>query len=136
MVKEAYVSYEVAKLLKEKGFDEPCMFYYTAKKTTGYRVPSENWNRGVYLSRPTLQMACAWLREEHDLHISTCPFENCSNDAEGNVCDRRSFWSFDICSVYDGQYIYQDYEQFRLSEFQTHEEAVEAALKYVLENLI
>lgn len=24
MIKEAYVSYEIAKLLKEKGFDEPC----------------------------------------------------------------------------------------------------------------
>ena len=28
MIKEAYCSFEVAKLLKEKGFDEVCDLYY------------------------------------------------------------------------------------------------------------
>lgn len=28
MIEEAYVSFETAKLAKEKGFNEPCLFYY------------------------------------------------------------------------------------------------------------
>ena len=32
MVKEAYCSFEVAKLLKEKGFDEYCPLWYDLNK--------------------------------------------------------------------------------------------------------
>ena len=28
MIQEAYVSFEISKLLKEKGFDEVCLWYY------------------------------------------------------------------------------------------------------------
>ena len=31
MIQEAYCSYEIAKLLKEKGFSEPCFYYYKDK---------------------------------------------------------------------------------------------------------
>lgn len=31
MIKEAYVSFEIAKLLKEKGFNEPCRAYMKKK---------------------------------------------------------------------------------------------------------
>ena len=65
MIKDAYVSFEVAKLLKEKGFAEPLVnYYYTTKgKRVGYLMSEEQ-----YLC-PTHQMACAWLREVHNLFI-------------------------------------------------------------------
>ena len=37
MITEDYVSFETAKLLKEKGFDEPCQYFYDNKKPkSGY----------------------------------------------------------------------------------------------------
>ena len=74
MIQERYCSYEVAKLLKEKGFDEPCRsvyedfgdyidFYYTVEEQTDLQM-------GVFeVLRPTHQMAMDWLREIHKLHI-------------------------------------------------------------------
>lgn len=61
MVNEDYVSFETAKLLKEKGFDEECQQYYG-----DYRYPC-----------PTLQMAIKWLREVHNIDIIVPPqFDN------------------------------------------------------------
>lgn len=37
MITEDYVSYEVTKLLKEKGFDEECSYRYVAEPD--YKVP-------------------------------------------------------------------------------------------------
>ena len=28
MIKEAFISFDTAKLMKEKGFDEPCPYFY------------------------------------------------------------------------------------------------------------
>jgi hypothetical protein len=72
MITEYYVSFEIAKLLKEKGFDCLCHSYFRkdnpnnlVKETCG-----ANWNdTPFFTSRPTLQMAMKWLRIEHNIHI-------------------------------------------------------------------
>ena len=134
-MKEAYVSFEVAKLLKEKGFDGECrMRYREHDKLMLYYVPDPNhigeftinakWikshtrkNHIEYLLAPTHQMACAWLREVHNMHIDIDP-------SEGNwhpcVIELET-WTL----ISDGN----------LKICDTYEEAVEAALKYSLENL-
>lgn len=53
-ITEDYVSFETAKLLKEKGFDEKVISFYP---------PGD-------IQRPTLQMAMKWLRERHDIAIN------------------------------------------------------------------
>lgn len=72
MTKEDYVSLEVAKLLKEKGFNEECGSAYDKDGNIGvYRI-SLNWNE-VYswaFSRPTLYEAVKWLRNEHDINVT------------------------------------------------------------------
>ena len=72
MIKETYCSYEVAKLLKEKGFHEPCIATYNST-TKNFQVEEiyEDWTihwKG-YISAPTQQMAMAWLREEKNIFI-------------------------------------------------------------------
>ena len=67
MITEDYVSFETAKLLKEKGFDEQTVRYYncwrelcqcecivneTINSTSNYRTAA-----------PTLQMAMKWFRK-------------------------------------------------------------------------
>lgn len=79
MEKEDYVSLEVAKLLKEKGFDEPCcMMYneyeesyefscYTIITKKGFKNSNEcDYNVTV----PTLYEAQKWLRINHRILIT------------------------------------------------------------------
>lgn len=75
MNKEDYVSLEVAKLLKEKGFNDVCdrcyyiedeeiapLFYGTYQNEGELYVPG-------HLAAPTLYEASKWLRENHNIHI-------------------------------------------------------------------
>ena len=141
MIKEAYVSFEVAKLLKEKGFNELCNRVYEGpnlKYTTlpisplmslgelgGFHpkqlyVTNSELGDIVYTA-PTHQMAMAWLREMHNIAI---------NIGWGEIFEDKFQWWCIILNQKDGNIL-------RESEYySTYEEAVEAALKYVLKNLI
>lgn len=73
--KEDYVSFEVAKLLKEKGFDKPCNGWYGRNGTMFYDIYRENHNSSfpddARMSMPTLYEAQKWLREKHNIHLVT-----------------------------------------------------------------
>lgn len=73
MNKEDYVSFEVAKLLKEKGFNEPCFSQYTKTGSIWNCQAPENFNEseGCY-SRPSLYEAQKWIRDKQDFHIEIC----------------------------------------------------------------
>ena len=127
MITEDYCSYEVAKLLKEKGFDEKTLSYY--EDNVLCHGDWFEWNRSPlgHIAAPTHQMAMAWLREMHNYYIQVM----------------LDSWA---CGGHSGYYVViqkidSDFEmmlQDAVNEvfYQTYEEAVEAALKYVLENLI
>ena len=134
MITEDYVSFETAKLLKEKGFDEGCGLYYAIDKCLGdefvhliytdeqlhnSEINGNNSNYpGWICTAPTLQMATKWLREVHHLVI----------DIKYQV----------ICPTFKWR-IYQVDEKRKHTDFahyQTYEEACEAAIKYCLESLI
>jgi hypothetical protein len=80
-IQEDYVSFEVAKLLKEKGFNENTehkIWYVIKQFSTGcywnsctYKVGdiTREYNNDCCISMPTLQMAMKWLRLHHHLHI-------------------------------------------------------------------
>jgi hypothetical protein len=118
MITEDYVSFETAKLLKEKGFEGFTMFSYSTKWVTmcGHWENETDW-----LPKCTLQMAMKWLREVHNIHI-------------------------DICSIWDS--IHWLYQVFVITPrttsnsyvdkllYTSYEQAIEAAIKYSLENLI
>ena len=147
MITEDYVSYEVAKLLKEKGFNEKCISCYNNEKqlltiyhdTLG-EIEPEDWNNisktkcgkiGLAtwygnISAPTHQMAMKWLREVHNIFINI------------NV----GFYGENMKRLWDNQVyrIQNKIEDLGQSDscntFLSYEEAVEAALEYLLENLI
>lgn len=122
MIEEAYCSFEVSKLLKEKGFDEKVSTYYLVHsndfpeffdKKDEFPDPEDVW-----LKCPTHQMAMAWLREVK-IDIAIYPYGNYSSENyQFDVYKNRHL----IVSKDDG--------------YVTYEQAVEEALKYVLENLI
>ena len=130
MITEDYCSFEVAKLLKEKGFEGICDYAYS-NKGNYFEIDRSNFDE-VYCLRPTHQMAMKWLREEKNLHIVVCISYDTSVDADGNEVDRWTFWFFEVLSSISGSLIYME----EINEYDSYEEAVEAALKYCLENLI
>ena len=73
MIKEAYVGFEVAKLLKEKGFNESCYGRYSIRSKEFHLDCTKAYNNGsnFMCSAPTHQMAMDWLREKHGFHIYT-----------------------------------------------------------------
>lgn len=116
MIKEQYVSFEVAKLLKEKGFKEETHGnYYLGGKFDGEFEESSkvNWNKffKTPIAAPTQQMAMRWLREVHDIKIMIRPYV-------------------------DGTYSYEILNGFWYVNFDSYEDAAEAAIKYCLENLV
>lgn len=66
MIEERYCSNEVAKLLKEKGFDEPCQHFYKFDSNEIYRgtVFTNTQIGDKFYIAPTHQMACDWLRNK------------------------------------------------------------------------
>ena len=123
MITEDYVSFEVAKLLKEKGFDERCRNSYNLE---GKFYVHTQWHYPIttmgYVA-PTHQMAMKWLREVHGIFIAI------NND------DLDFNWQcYDLInrdSTLDPKILSESYAGYK-----AYEEAVEAALKYSLENLI
>ncbi|MCR8874321.1 hypothetical protein [Phocaeicola barnesiae] len=67
---EDYVSLECAKLLKEKGYNEPVFSQYTKRGSVWICQEPENFNESTgCFSRPTLYEAQKWLREIHNIDV-------------------------------------------------------------------
>ena len=122
MITEDYVSFETAKLLKEKGFNEGCRQYWYRGNLVFSR--SEIWNRELDnyedegWTAPTLQMAMKWLREVHTIII------------ELHHQHRKEWYAMVSSENPLGIGVYTT------STFNTYEESCEAAIKYCLDNLI
>lgn len=131
MIKEDYISFETAKLLKEKGFDinvanswhivpsETCNFEDLEKFVCG-DVNEPEYSKDYY-PMITLQMAMKWLRKEKKIiclpHIE--PIEE--------------KWFFYVVKLPQAS----DFPEYMSSViYDTYEKACEAAIKYCLENLI
>jgi hypothetical protein len=124
-IQEKLVSFETAKLLKEKGFSVKCEWAYQHNKLVHDSKNRElkNWNevKHVECSAPTQQLAIDWIRINYGIHI----FVDFGLGWEG----------FTIPCGYQGNATIKDLH-WNCSNFNTPEEAKEAAIIYVLEKLI
>lgn len=141
MITEDYVSFETAKLLKEKGFDEYCKSIYhvgsvCSVASLGYHdnegygaviEEKQNSDFGKYdnaISAPTLQMAMKWLREVHriDIEVRTYYLDYLKPNEIRYYSGKILKGSEDV--------IHTIYAK------DTYEEVCDAGIKYCLENLI
>ena len=135
MVTEDYVSFETAKLLKEKGFDEDCRYFYDYEKPKSGYLSNERYGERIHNSNdyegrelaacPTLQMAMKWLIETHKLHIEPTPYPH-----EDGVF----YWAYKIAFLDSDTLAVMVVR--KKAGFDSKEKACEAAIKYCLENLI
>ena len=139
---EDFVPYELAKKLKEKGFKEQCLAYYTKDSdfyyNTSYGSDVENAFKsfnsrsnhicGKRIDAPIICQVLKWLREEKKISI------------EVNIhCSLK--W---MCGIYDfsdgiadfTQYDYNGIDDTVYILYDSYEQAALAGIKYSLDNLI
>ena len=113
-ITEDYVSFETAKLLKEKGFDELTTKSYPYFEGKDYKYD---------ISCPTLQMAMKWLRKAHNICVVSFPVVT-DDDGEAGC-----LWNYVISrklkTLHNSDALYE-----------SSESALSNGLKYTLENLI
>jgi hypothetical protein len=122
-ITEDYVSFEIAKLLKEKGFDIPCRQAYFNGSLVDYTM--YGFCDGELLDCPSQSLALKWLREVHN-QIIIIKYGNV-----GFVEESILQWWWELlntkgelhaCNIVDGN--------------KSYEEACEDSILYVLKNLI
>ena len=138
MITEDYLSFETAKLLKEKGFDWIESPFYSEqdidewKQNACYSIQNPYYNENIPFDTPTLcvtaphvshQMAMKWLREVHNIHVVP-KFDFYAGYYTGRIYDGRR-----ESAVEKEDYI-------AVVGNRTYEQACEEAIKYTLENLI
>jgi len=133
MIVEDYVSFETAKLLKEKGFDEPCHCLWNNPHGTPYNsidcmmTTYEDIDPEVvhhwYLC-PTLQMAIKWLREKHLIFFDIFHII-------GDIEDGEEFQIGVYEKTSTDTYTWKNW-----IKGETYEKTYEKAIQYCLENLI
>ena len=117
---EAYVSFELAKLLKKKGFKEECRYFYEWRGDTEeppfYYLEGGTCNDDDCPSRysmPLVGKVKRWIREKYDIYTSTASIRN------GYCTDiSTKYYSVKLCTDL------------------SYEDHTELVLKYILIKLI
>lgn len=129
------VSFELAKLLKEKGFDEPVrQRYFIAENIDSDRFPFlqeecalNNWNdyddsSTIYYSTPTIAEIVMWLYEKHGIWIE-CLHRGDMGDFIFKVSKLKNGWRTEPHYIHNIGY-------------NSPTKAYEAAVEHVLRNLV
>lgn len=132
---EHFVTFKIAKKLKEKGFRELCLVYYTNDDTLYYNyshkagacykdcylshnlMPKDSVS-GKFVDAPTISQVLKWLRDEKKIAIN---IEFIPYTWQYKIIDMSFDRRFESC----GRVIFSNYE-----------EAAIAGIEYVLDNLI
>ena len=143
---EECVSFELAKKLKEKGFREKCLYYYTCYSGGLYanaRLYSDcccetiamledltksynSKNNSISFDAPTISQVLKWLRKEHGIHIE---ITSAAFGYSYIISKTPEFGGMDIkFSRYDGP---NDGGAWNEWEY-----CASAAIEYVIDNLI
>ena len=137
------VSFETAMLLKEKGFNEPCSYFYEDNELhelnyyqgngAGFVRNNSPINDMMYCEEmqctaPTQSLAQKWLREIHHIAFNANPYP----DNEGiiyvvtiKVISSNKYIDFNVMMDTSNKAIM----------FKTYEDAIEAGLKYCLKSI-
>jgi hypothetical protein len=111
MIEEAYVSYDIARRLKEKGFDGDCFVAYNANGNIESAMElygEETITNGECsegdIAASTQQMAMRWLREEKGIFIEI-----------SKTCDGTYYFTIWQGNKYNGLDDSIEYETYELA---------------------
>ena len=135
-----FVTFEIAKKLREKGFKDKCLATYnncgefeynelesfeieSIVSTDSLLYSQNNVGSNFWTDAPTISQVLKWLREEKKIHI---------------VIDitNYGFISSTISFKWDKSYCENEIEHYDHEGYSTYEEATIAGIEYVIDNLI
>ena len=115
------VSFEIAKKLKEKGFNEVCYDYYEPLKhcLNQIKTPWTNKEGESYgvITAPTISQVLKWLREEKKIYVSV-------------EVEREDWFEYKIVQTI------KNTRSTGTRVYETYPEAILAGIEYVIDNLI
>jgi hypothetical protein len=126
-IKPTYVTFEQAKWLKEKGFDEVCNAYFNLDKEIvrfedSHFSPSCNSDMHPYtygeITLPEQWQVCEWLRVNHGIWIYILPYSTLFRPYVEEIIDKDRF------GKWEGH------------KYNSPQEAYSAAFNYILKELI
>lgn len=148
---EDFVTFELAKKLKEKGFYYKCVSTYDKDGMLGYNyiqptsiraigfdecLCSHNVENDGCIDSPTISQVLKWLREIHKVYIEPCILADADTDGDGKIINEYIYWSFSVTNIETGDMIYYEYEHVDDKRFDSYEQAAIAGIEYVLDNLM
>ena len=120
-MKEQLITFDTAKLAKEKGFNVPVIYYFEDYngELTHYHLSKKDWNnRGkqysIMYSAPSQSLLQKWLREVHHIVIdNTCYFSLTKFTLKLHTFENGEFIGTVIDSVRDvkNRVTYKSYEE-------------------------
>lgn len=113
---EEFVTFEIAKKLKEKGFRDKCYKHYYPDSPDWFLSSYlECNNYSDYVDAPTISQVLKWLREEKKYHI---------------CIGYDGVYSYEIVGIEDCEFVAAE------DSYDTYEEAALAGIEYILNNVI
>ena len=142
-MEDEIVSFETAMLLKAKGFNESCSYYYEDDELyklayyhgdgTGFVCNNSPINdrllcEEMQCTAPTQSLAQKWLRENHSITFNANPHSN----------NNSIIYIVTIKNILNSNHV--DFNVMldcknKAVEFKTHEDAIEEGLKYCLKSI-
>ena len=125
-MKNQFCSYEIAKQLKELGFDGPCLCYYDKNKIlcrSLLEYPIINSNNGFHahwniITAPLWQQVIDWFREKQNIYINIEPI----------TFDDEPTYIFEIINLKNGMLL-NDINSSFIDPNEAREQAILKALK-------
>lgn len=132
IMNEDFVTFDLAKKLKEKGFKNNCIGYYDYVGEFHYSYKSAISNREIYffhnkydniwnrdlVDAPTIPQVLKWLRDEKKIHIQIIVYEN--------------GWYFEVWQYDESPAKFK----FQGEDCDSYEQAALAGITWALDNLI
>ncbi len=114
-MEDQLITFETAKLAKDKGFDVDCNSYHESSEVMYRKGGKDNWNQYYEMwSAPTQSLLQKWLREMYNIHVTT-------------ISNRNTKWNYGIYDISKKSYgCIEDNYEYKV--YKTYEEALEAGL--------
>lgn len=124
MIEEEYITFETAKLAKEKGFDGQCRLAFGLNGDDGLPFEKE-------ILRPTQQVLARWLREKKKILVTPYISYRDIYDFDENYAGDEQVWNCSVVTTSQHTCLYDALSK----DFTTYEEAMEAGLQKALKSI-
>jgi hypothetical protein len=128
-----YVDFPIAKLLKEIGFNERCLYGYDSFGDVVSNKEPLNWNESkILFSRPEIWEVVEFLKTKYGIWVHVeCESSGLVWFPKVNICSDESWKNEEIRDV-----VYLVNGKLKTKWFKSDQKAYNAAFKHILEELI